>query len=114
MTVIGWRAWYFDGSDYTSREIAWYDLPADGVVAVRVYFDQQAPDGSPLSRIMLGGNCDYYFCAPGPQGPIYGHSNDPPEEMEARYPGASIKRGKWTDETTMYEVQDLALGAKEW
>ena len=103
MKVLGWRAWYDTGKVYSSKETAWEDLPGDGVLAVRLYFDQQAPDGTPLARVMLGGTGDYYFCAPGPQGPVYGCNNDQPEETGQRYPGASLKRGKWTDEATMFE-----------
>jgi hypothetical protein len=111
MKVIGWKVWADDGQVYSSKEYPWEKVPGDGLLGMVVYFDEKAPDGNPLRRVAYGGNCDYYFRAPGPVGPIYGHSNDDPETITTRYPGASVKRGKWTDEATMYAAADAMAAA---
>jgi hypothetical protein len=34
-----WRAWFKDGSSVTSAESSWQDLPADGLVILKVWRD---------------------------------------------------------------------------
>ncbi len=116
MKVMGWRAWYADGAVYSSLDMDWDALPDDGVISVVLYFDEPTPAGSPLRRIMEGH--DFYFKAAGPGGPIYGETHnqrqpDPMADIARRYPGASIKRGMWTDEDTMRRIQNQAMAAKE-
>lgn len=48
--VLGWRAWYADGSVYDSREIAWRDLPAEGIQIVMLYETEQFLPGRHYRR----------------------------------------------------------------
>lgn len=114
MKVIGWRLWFDDMSEYASagrRECGWNELPRDGFVAGVLYFDQVDKSGV-RKRRTLGGH-DRLFRAEGRVDFIYAESNDPREEIKARYKNPSIIRGRWTDETTMYRLQDMAAEAKE-
>lgn len=107
MKVIGWRAWYADGSKYDSVTIEWEDLPNDGVIVVVLYFDNKT------RRIMDGSS--WYFRARHESGDfIYGENDGSPEENKKRY-GESIllKRGKWTTEKIMYALQKEAMDDKE-
>ena len=104
MKVIGWRAWYADGSKYDSATTEWKDLPDDGMLVNVLYFDENRPDGKPLRRINNG--TDWYFRAKGLKGFIYGSNNDTPEENKERYgDDILLKRGKWTDEPIMYQAE---------
>jgi len=107
MKVIGWRAWYADGSKYDSASIVWEDLPGDGVLVIMLYFDNKT------RRIMDGSSC--YFRARHESGEfIYGENDDSLEENRKRY-GESIllKRGKWTTEKFMRDCQKEAMDTKE-
>ena len=57
---------------------------------------------------------DYYFYAPGKFGPVYGQCSpgDSKEEIEARYPGAVVLRGKWTDDITMHKLDKILIDSK--
>lgn len=37
--VIGWKAWYADGSVYKSSTHKWEDLPVNGIQFLRKFFD---------------------------------------------------------------------------
>lgn len=111
MRVIAWRAFYRGSRVYTSERTVWEDLPGDGVLSIVLYFDEAAPSRDPLRRIMEGS--DYYFRAPGESGPIFGHSDETPESIRRRYPGASIKRGQWTDDETMHRITQQARAARK-
>lgn len=106
---VAWRAWYVDGRTYDSRSCRWRDLPDDGALGFRIYFlEMPAPDGLPQARVMSGS--DYYFCVPGVG---YFDSDDEPAEIRRRYLGAIIKRGKWTTDREMIEVNRLMMDARE-
>lgn len=96
---IGWRVWYADGASYSSADISWDVLPDDGVIVLVLYEDFFGPDGKPRREIQSG--ADYYFCAPGAHGMIYGFNALGPDVIRKRYPGASVKSGKWTDRATL-------------
>ncbi len=117
MKVIGWKAWYTDGSVYDSKQTIWQDLPDDGAVSVVLYFDEVDHSGKPIRRTLEGS--DYYFMAPGLNDNIYGESfaqvrYDVVKDIARRHPGASIKRGKWTDDETMRRISKEAQEANEW
>lgn len=107
MKVVGWRAWYTDGSKYNSKDTKWKDLPDDGVVVIVLYFDNKT------RRIMDGS--DWYFRAKHESGDfIYGENNDSPEENKKRYgEDISLKRGKWTAEKIMYGLQKEAMATED-
>lgn len=96
---VVWRVWYTEGRVFdgaSGEEFA--ALPEDGFLGMVVCY----PDGT--RRVMSGD--DYYWTAPGDAGPIYAHGtwNLSPEIIMRRYPGASIKLGRWTDEETIRRV----------
>lgn len=103
MRVIAWKAWYCGGAAFCSKEVDWAELPDDGMLGYVLAFDKLDPQGRHYTRKNTGK--DWYWMSPGmKEHPIYGYSNDPKEEILTRYPGASLKRGKWTDELEMYAV----------
>ena len=103
MHVIAWRAWYAGGASYCSSGTSWDELPDDGVLGVVTIFSKRAPNGARLKRMIDGR--DWYWRAPGLDGePIYGFSDDDPDEIRDRYPGAELKRGKWTSDPEMSRV----------
>lgn len=91
------RAWYTEGRVYEGHGYDdWCALPDDGVLTVMLYH----ADGT---RRVEQGN-DYYWATPDG---IYGHSDD--QQIEDRYPGASVKRGKWTTDEEMGHVARVAI-----
>jgi len=103
MRVVAWKAWYVGGAAFCSTEVEWSELPDDGMLGYVILFDQLGPDGKHLHRISTGR--DWYWKSDGmKEDPIYGYSDDEPAEILARYPSASLKRGKWTDDPEMYRV----------
>ena len=104
MKVIGWRVWVDGGKVYDSRHNTWDSVPFDGIIQMVTYKESNY-------REMFSGH-DYYFHAPHPKGTIYGCNNDSLEEIEKRYPGAIIKRGKWVPPEEMARIQKEATEYK--
>lgn len=113
--VIGWKAWYADGSVYVgkSRE-DWAALPDDGVLVVMLYHDELVEsyarpefEGQRSRRIMSGNDC--YWISDGPADHIYGQADASPEQVRERYPGALVKTGRFTDDDTFKRVQEEAM-----
>lgn len=48
--MLGWRAWYADGTMYDSRETNWADLPPEGIQIVMIYEDKQFAPGRHYRR----------------------------------------------------------------
>lgn len=111
--IVGWRAWYDDGSIYDSISTAWADLPGDGLLHV-VLFDarRNSPD-QPRIRHMLSGY-DYYFQARDrlTGEPFYGGNNESIAAVERRYLRPVIKRGRWAGLATLTRVNAEAAGAR--
>ena len=107
--VVGWRIYYTDGSGYNSSDTKWEDLPEDGVIVLVLYLDEYSGGGEVQHRIVLDGS-DYYFHIPGTE--LFGSNNDMPDEISERYPGAIIKRGKWTESSTFKATKTEAMKAK--
>ena len=106
MAVAGWRTYYTEGRDFNSTDDRWADLPDDGVLVLRLYYDDFAGrDGSVRYTKSLSGD-DHYFHIPGTD--LFGCNNDPIDEIHDRYPGAIVKRGKWTTHAEMTAVQERA------
>lgn len=120
--IIGWRAWYeiADGwIVYDSNMMAWEDLPDDGMLALRWYEDTEKPNNPGIPNGLKLTGVDYYFMAPGPQGEIMGGDIDRreinvKEEIKQRYPGAVVKRGKWTDPDTFDSAWQDVKAAQTW
>lgn len=91
------------GGSYCSTSVQWEDLPEDGMLGYVILFDQRADSGRRHHRIASGR--DWYWMSPGVDGnPIFAESNDTKEEILDRYPGAILRRGKWTSDPEMYRV----------
>lgn len=110
---IGWRAWYDHSRKYDSATTKWEDLPDDGMQVLVVYYEDD-------NRMMFGpspdqrSGVDHYFQVPGPDGEmIYGSNSDTDTEILARYPGAIIKRGRWTTYEEFSRLQEEAGTEKE-
>ena len=39
--LLGWKAWYIDGTTYTSKDCKWVDIPINGFQALKTFFDRQ-------------------------------------------------------------------------
>lgn len=92
-----WRVFYDGGRVFDSDSTEWKALPYDGVQVVVVYLD-------PGERILSGH--DYYFKA----GDVIGGNSDSPSSIRKRYPGVSIKRGRWTSDGEITEIKQRARG----
>lgn len=96
-----WRAYYADGSSYSSAEIQPRGLPDDELLGIVEYLPFDTP-----SRYTHTGY-DWYFFWEGPEGLVIGGNSDSREDNERRYPGATLIRGKWTTHENMREVRAL-------
>jgi hypothetical protein len=117
MRVMAIAWWYVNGvagtaDTPTDEELlaAWRNLPDDGALAFKFFYDAKAP-----TRLAqhLNGN-DWYWLQPTDSGVLFGHSDDAPEEIAARYPGAILKRGKWTTAEDMQRVVAEQAAASYW
>ena len=99
LSVVGWRVWY-DDEVYDSRYHTWEEIPTDGVQVMYVY----KSDGR---RMHMAGYSSY-FKLDGPNGEVYGSNMDEPDVTAERYPGAWIKRGKWTSLEHLERLQKEA------
>lgn len=104
MKVIGWRVWIDSNRIYDSREHTWKDVLNDGIILMYTYKAGGYREG-------FSGH-DHYFQAPHPEGVIYGCNDDSTEEIEIRYPGAVIKKGKWVPSEVMARIQKEAIEYK--
>jgi hypothetical protein len=102
MKVIGWKAWYADGSKYvgTTRD-DWVALPPVGVLVVMLYYDDHTVSDPTLRyrRVMMG-NDRYWLASGGPVDLIYAQGNESSNEILTNYPDALVKEGRWTDDHT--------------
>jgi hypothetical protein len=101
---ILWKVWYvIDNKVVTyegQSEAEFRALPEDGFQGMVVAF----PDAT-LRRIS---GCDYYWTDTGVDGrPIYAQSSPGQtlDEIRKRYPNASIKFGKHTDDLTILQIE---------
>ena len=84
---MSWRAWFDNDSIYTSRDSKSADLPGDGLLVRMLYYEGGG------KQIQQG--VDFYYEAPHSSGEsILGCGMDK-DEIEERYPGAIIIRGRW-------------------
>jgi hypothetical protein len=104
---LGWRAFYDDMSVYCSREHTWAELPEDGVLVVMVYM-KDAATGDLRKRAL---EASFYFIQEQNDGrpPLISQSEESVEAIRKRYPRASIKVGRWTDEETWSRVEKTAF-----
>lgn len=101
---IKWKVWYVLDNEVKTfeGEALWQfsPLPNDGFQGMVLAF----PDGT---RRKISG-CDYYWGDVGVQGrPIYAQSSPGQSltDIMKRYPNASIKLGKHTDDLTILQIE---------
>ena len=104
--LFAWRIWYTDDRHYNSEYHEWNEIPDDGVLCLKLYYHDTAGDSGIRYTLLLDGD-DHYFHVPDTN--LFGSSNDPVEEIRERYPGAVIKRGKWTTAEEFYETKQSAV-----
>lgn len=102
-----WRAYYAGGARFSSRETKPEELPPDGLLGIVKYTGEFTTGGVPY-RLILSGDDHYFFW----QGEWF-CNRDSPEEIERRYPGALILRGKWTTDAEMERVRAEMDRARE-
>lgn len=99
--MIAWRAYFTDGRRFDSRADDPASLPSDGCLGIVKYLDK------PYRQILSGD--DHYFFWKGE----WFSNSDAREEIERRYPGCLIIRGKWAASEEMSRVQAEMAAAKE-
>lgn len=91
------KAWYVGGDTFQGCCEAWNDLPDDGCLAVKVWFN----DGT--ARVCSGN--DWYGLHVAPDG-FWTLIHNNHEDNKIRYPDVVWKRGMWTSESEMQAVND--------
>lgn len=116
MRILGWAAWVDTDTGteiYSSKDTEWADLPDDGIIYIMLYKDEGDGLEENLNRYthregMSG--VDHYFMAPHHSGAsTYGSNNDTKAEIESRYPGAIVKRGKWVPSEVFESIRVAAI-----
>lgn len=96
--AVRFRAWYTGGRVYEGDSSDWGKMPDDGVLAVKVFFN----DGT--ARNCSGNDWYGLLLFDGGEWTVI-HNNN--EDNLERYPTALWKRGQWTSEAEMHEVERL-------
>ena len=95
--IVALAVWYEEGPPHEfvepNLDIEWLVLPEDGLQAIKGLYNHVNPSNEVPYAFSLSG-CDWYFMTP--DGIVGGDTNTTKEEIERRYPGAVVKRGKWT------------------
>jgi hypothetical protein len=111
--VIGWKLWTEDKvfKNLTSEDgwvDAWKNIP-DGVQGVMLYENWKTGGGNDYRQFFAGR--DRYFIAPSEFGVIFSSSNDDPDEILSRYPGAVIREGSLLPDDVYKSLQDKMFAA---
>lgn len=105
--IIMFAAWYELGRPVVAREheddleTVWLQMPQDGLQKVQYVYNHRNVSRDGRSGAHYKGSlsgCDWYFMARAADGNLFigGDQNVTKAEIDARYPGAVLKRGKWT------------------
>lgn len=109
--VVMLVVWYEHGKPYIGREPDliefWKALPEDGFEAMKGYYNHRNPSNNAPLGFNLSG-CDFYFMTPeGIVGGCYANEyKDPAKDIPKRYPGAIVKRGKWTTPANIDRINE--------
>jgi hypothetical protein len=110
--VVGVRGWYVGGvviDTLTTPDL--HDWPADGVLVLMLYFDNEAAPDVPYRQVMMGN--DSYFHVP--SSGVYGHSDESVAEIKSRYGDETIVlRGMWAAPAEYASVVAMAMATESW
>ncbi len=94
--LIGWKAWYKDGSSYSSKEYKWRSIPQRHFLGVKRFY--KLPDGSIESEMFVGQDlyilCDEY-------------------RDKMKWIPKSIKIGEWMKDEDFHPIYDKAKDEEE-
>lgn len=99
--IAGWRAWYADRSVYDSHGHEWSDLPFDGVVAVKLFYEAFTRSGTRYMHVLSGGDWYWRWGMTGTNH-RYGYWVDPPEGV----PAPELKRGQWVSDRCYEDIMN--------
>lgn len=99
-----WRAWYADGSSVTSDESTWHDLPADGLIIWKVWWDEHR-------KGLFCGHDSIWWDG---EGQVYQLDLPEPfhEVAAAEAAAGRLKRGVYIDSEAYAAVYEEALAAQ--
>lgn len=110
MQVIGWRCWYADETllvhAVNSKTTLWEDIPSTGMQSVRLYFDENAPDGKPLAKVISGAEYGIGMKGTGKENTDWVWSDTGPE----KHPDADWKLSS-TISNTNWDILIREIGA---
>lgn len=104
--VRGWRAWYADGSEFSSETHNILQLPTTGLQIIMLYFR----DGT---RRIIESSDRVFWQDNGSDDGIFGQTDDPASDITARYPGAHIIEGSQIDDTSFRSFEAAAMNRKD-
>jgi hypothetical protein len=103
-TVAAWRAWYTDKRVFESTKTNWTDLPAEGVLCIRLYYGS----GGGRGRFMSGS--DLYWN----DGDIYAHDDVAAAIIrDGLEEAGQVKRGRWTTDDEMAWANQSMMKAED-
>ena len=119
MRVIAAYCWYTEGrlfkDDFPDDPALvdwWRELPDDGFLAAKLFYDEHSGPVR-LARNISGD--EWYYIQPTVRGLVIDHgSRVTRDEIESRYPGAIIKRGKATTIDEIEQVNEAQGAARYW
>lgn len=95
MELVGWKVFYDDGTECSSQEKSWEELPLDGVLAVVEYYS----DGSRT----IHHSRDYYILS---DGKAFGTNDIHPYIRKLK----TVKYGRWSRNGLFKEILSKARG----
>lgn len=104
--VRGWRAYYADGSVYSSTNTAIKSLPQTGLLVWMLYFTD-------MTRRIMEGNDRCFWYDNGSTDGVFASTDETVSDINSRYPGAYIIEGQLVDDTTFKNIEYTALRTKE-
>lgn len=113
--VIGWRIWT-SVNIFDSKGVAKVDWPAewallpDDIQIVMLYENWLTAGGAHYRQVIMGG--DNFFIAPSAHGIIINTSDDTEVEIQSRYPGAIVKKGRQLSDNEFKVISNNAMAAK--
>lgn len=94
MKTVAWRAFHTGGETVAKHDLltAFGKLPDEKIMlSLVLYHDRITPGGVPY-RTLVDGK-DHYVAWDGPDGLVFFCSNDPIDDLKAKYPGCVVKLG---------------------